>query len=333
MDDLEYGTRNKRGDWKPRDPLKYPPLFVWPLRPIATLRWLFAFDGYILPWYIAYALVACGVWAYLTPSIVTLRSSNYEWLAYLFWRNILIALVVYGAWHLRLYTFKLQGKKFKYNSIWPAKGNRAFLFKHQNVDNVIWSLGSGVPIWTAYEAGMLWLFANGYIPFVGWWEHPIYCIVLLLLIPFIENLHFYVIHRFLHWPPMYRWVHSLHHNNVNPGPWSGLAMHPIEHLLYFSGVLVYVVIPSHPIHAIFHLFHSALDPAQVHAGFDKLVVGEKAVDTHGYQHYLHHKYFECNYSGGLIPLDKWFGTFHDGSPEAQEAMNRRFKERARKQVS
>ena len=29
-------------------------------------------------------------------------------------------------------------------------------------------------------------------------------------------------------------------------------------------------------------------------------------------HYLHHRYFECNYGEATIPLDKWFGTFRDG---------------------
>ena len=27
MDDLTYGTRNKRGDWSPNEPLQYAPLF------------------------------------------------------------------------------------------------------------------------------------------------------------------------------------------------------------------------------------------------------------------------------------------------------------------
>lgn len=110
-------------------------------------------------------------------------------------------------------------------------------------------------------------------------------------------------------------------------------MHPVEHLLYFSGVLIHWIIPSHPIHALFHLVHAGLAPAPGHAGFDKIVVGDNAaIDTHSYDHYLHHKYFECNYSDGTIPLDKWFGTFHDGSPEAQEAMSKRLRERAQKQA-
>ena len=38
----------------------------------------------------------------------------------------------------------------------------------------------------------------------------------------------------------------------------------------------------------------------------------------GYFHYLHHRYFECNYGELTSPLDKWFGTFHDGTKKAHE---------------
>ena len=32
MDDLMYGTRNKRGDWSPSQPVEYAPLFALPPR-------------------------------------------------------------------------------------------------------------------------------------------------------------------------------------------------------------------------------------------------------------------------------------------------------------
>ena len=44
-------------------------------------------------------------------------------------------------------------------------------------------------------------------------------------------------------------------------------------------------------------------------------------------HYLHHKYFEVNYGDGLIPFDKWFGTWHDGSSEGDARMNARYEKR------
>ena len=136
-------------------------------------------------------------------------------------------------------------------------------------------------------------------------------------------------HRLIHWPPLYRAVHKLHHNNVNPGPWSGLAMHPVEHLLYFSAVLVHWIVPSHPRARDLQPGPPRPRPG---AGPRRIRQGGgrrgRAVDTHCYAHYLHHKYFECNYADGAIPLDKWFGSFHDGSDAAQDAMNARFMARA-----
>jgi sterol desaturase/sphingolipid hydroxylase (fatty acid hydroxylase superfamily) len=87
---------------------------------------------------------------------------------------------------------------------------------------------------------------------------------------------------------------------------------------------VHWVVPSHPIHATFNLVHAGLSPVPGHTGFDKIELGDRAaLDTNCLAHYLHHKYFEVNYADGAIPLDKLFGSFHDGSPEADEAMQRR----------
>jgi sterol desaturase/sphingolipid hydroxylase (fatty acid hydroxylase superfamily) len=256
------------------------------------------------------------------------------WIAYLLARNAIILLLFFGAFHVHLYVRKKQGNSFKFNGKGLTTDGVGFLFGNQITDNLIWTFASGVPIWTAYEAVTLWAFANGYIPYLDLAQHPVYAVALMLLVPILRDVHFYLVHRLIHWPPLYHAVHKLHHQNVNPGPWSGLAMHPVEHVLYFSGVLIHWIVPSHPIHALFHLAHAALAPAPGHTGYDKIVLGETtAIDTDSYAHYLHHKHFECNYADGVIPLDKWFGTFHDGTPEAEEAMNRRFLARSAKNAA
>ena len=67
-------------------------------------------------------------------------------------------------------------------------------------------------------------------------------------------------------------------------------------------------------------------PVPGHSGFERVEVGDGSFATSGYAHYLHHKYFEVNYGGdGLVPLDKWFGTWHDGSREGEVLMNDRFR--------
>ena len=59
-----------------------------------------------------------------------------------------------------------------------------------------------------------------------------------------RGIHFFCVHRCMHpwWRSrnglaqgdigafLYRWVHSLHHKSHNPGPWSSLSMHPVEHV-------------------------------------------------------------------------------------------------------
>ena len=110
------------------------------------------------------------------------------------------------------------------------------------------------------------------------------------------------------------------------GPWSGLAMLPVEHLLYFSAIALHCVVISHPVHAIFNIQATALAPALAHAGFDKYLFAGKTALPLGqrYFHFLHHKYFECNYGGDhAVPMDKWFGSFHDGTPEADALMKER----------
>ena len=58
---------------------------------------------------------------------------------------------------------------------------------------------------------------------------------------------------------------------------------------------------------------------------------EKAALAHGsYFHYLHHRYFECNYASDEdMFLDKLFGSMHDGTAEARAKMRARAQERIR----
>jgi hypothetical protein len=111
-------------------------------------------------------------------------------------------------------------------------------------------------------------------------------------------------------------------------PWSGLSMHPIEHLLYFSSIALFWVVPSHPVHALFSSFHRMMAPVPGHSGFDEIELGHASLATNSRAHYLHHKYFEVNYADGVLPLDKWFGSFHDGTPDGDAAMKRRRLDRA-----
>jgi sterol desaturase/sphingolipid hydroxylase (fatty acid hydroxylase superfamily) len=142
------------------------------------------------------------------------------------------------------------------------------------------------------------------------------------MLPFWQDLHFYLVHRISHWKWLYDNAHYLHHRNTNVGPWSGLSMHPIEHIIYFTRWVIFFIVPSHPIHMFYVMQRPALNPALGHTGFDRLVLKDDSegisIDT--FFHYLHHRYFECNYGTATVPLDRWFGTLHDGTLESYEKM-------------
>jgi len=323
MDDSAYGTDDRRGNWVPTAPISYGPAFQWPPQPAALFKWFFGLPGYLLPGNTLYAIGAVLIWSYLTPSLEDMRNFEPGWVGLILLRNLVLALLVYSAWHLWLYVWRKQETAFKYNRQWPRESS-AFLFGNQTYDNMFHTLVSGVPIWTAYEVLLLWAYANGFAPFISFADHPIWFIAMFFVVPFIHEVGFYFAHRLLHFSPLYEVAHKLHHRNVNPGPWSGLSMHPLEHLIYFSTILLFFLIPAHPVHMINLASRLGLAPAQGHTGFDRLALGGAAsMDVSYYAHYLHHKYFEVNYSDGMVPLDKWFGSFHDGTPEAHEAMKKR----------
>jgi sterol desaturase/sphingolipid hydroxylase (fatty acid hydroxylase superfamily) len=326
MDDLNYGTRNKRGDWAPGKHLELAPYFTWPRDLSKWLAWL---KGYLFPWNLLYMALTAVFWFWLTPSFETMKTFAPGWIAFLFARNCVLVFVVYGLLELRLYMQRAQGNHFKYNAKWPTEQpSDVFMFKSQNIDNIIRSFASGVPIWTAYEVVGYWAIANGYGPFTTFAQNPVWLLVFAFLLPLWHEFHFYCIHRLIHTPLLYKWVHSVHHNSVNPSPWSSLSMHPVEHLLYWSDSLIHFILPSHPVLFLYNLQITGTGAVVGHIGFDKLEVGTNGlVDTNAYAHYLHHKHFEVNYADGATALDKLFGTWHDGSKEAEAQMMARYQKK------
>ena len=257
------------------------------------------------------------VFGYLIPEDTAMQSLSLGWVSSLFLRNYLFMLVIAGGLHLYLFTFRLQGSRLKYDPREKQGKSRKFSFRNQVWDNMFWSLASGTTIWSIYEVLYFWGVANGVIPSLSLGEYSIAFLVWLLVIPVLTSSHFYIIHRLLHWPPLYRSVHHLHHRNIHIGPWSGMSMHPVEHILYLSSVLMHFVIPSHPVILLLHIYSRSLGPAFSHAGFEKLQVGDTTViDAADFHHQLHHRYFECNYGTTDAPWDQWCATDHDGSDKA-----------------
>lgn len=118
-----------------------------------------------------------------------------------------------------LWGWRKQGRLYKYNGRWQDQGDDTFLFGNQIRDNMFWSIVSGCTIWTAYEVGLWWAYANDMLPYSA---NPIWFVVWMILMPILRLFHFYWIHRLIHWELLYKACHYVHHKNVNIGPWSGM---------------------------------------------------------------------------------------------------------------
>ncbi len=313
-----------RGGYQPPDPIEHPPLYDWPPRPVAALRWIVT--GLMFPWGFFFTALAVVTWNWLTPATSTMQTLSPGWMGLIWLRNAALLTIIAGVLHWWLYIRRSQDLDYKFNVRWPVTDSRKFLWRNQVKDNMFWSLASGVTVWSLYESLTMWLWANGRIPRADWGSAPVYLGLLVLGVFFWGTTHFYLNHRLLHWEPLYRAAHERHHRNTNTGPWTGISMHPIEHLVYFTVFLLWWVVPAHPVIFLMTGFFNGISPSITHSGFDQVVLGGRYRITAGDQfHHLHHRYFEVNYGNTPSPIDKLTGSWHDGTPEAHEL----FKDRRR----
>lgn len=328
-DDSQRVGQGKSRDWNwnPDLPIPISPIFSWPPRPLDFFTWLASYWLAISSTVIELVL-AFAVWWLTQPSWETIQVLDPTWIAIIWFRDLFLLALVAGSLHMWLWHLRRQGNVRKFDKRGMSVDNGHYSFHNQVLDNMFWSIVSGVSMWTAFEVTYFWIASNGVAPVLPLADAPVWSVLWFLLIPLWASFHFYWIHRLLHWPPIYKRVHILHHRNINIGPWSGLSMHPVEHLFYFSSVLIHLVVPSDPIHVLFHFYNLALNPAVSHSGFEKLFFRKgKGMQLGDFFHQLHHRYFECNYGTAEVPWDVVFGSFHNGTPEATHRIRERNKSR------
>jgi len=315
--DDSAGQNKAPWNYQPSIPIEGVPVFVWPPRPVAAIKYLLS-RAYLFSIVLPFSLFALITWAYLQPAIVRCVTFEFSWIAQMYLRNLMLFVLIVGGLHLYFFTFKRQRKELRFSGQELGCDERKFVARDQVWDNIFWSCISGVTLWTGYEVFFMWSYANDLLPFyLDWREHPIWFVLIIVAIPFFDSAHFYFIHRLLHWKPLYRVAHAVHHRNVSTGPWSGFSMHPLEHLIYLSNVLIHVLFASHPIHIFFHLQWNAIGAGVSHTGYESLTVrGKPMIYLSPFHHQLHHRLYNCNYGNGLVPMDKLFGSDHDGTDEA-----------------
>jgi hypothetical protein len=160
MDDLQFGTRNPRGDWAPSARLEYAPFWNRPFSLRKVLAWV---PQYLWPWNAFHMATAVLWWLYVVPDSATLRTLSPAWALWLYAVNAAAIFVFYGGIELFWYVRRKQGARFKYNGSFPAdKPADRFWFRSQNLDNFLRSFLITIPLWTLVQVLVLWAFANSW---------------------------------------------------------------------------------------------------------------------------------------------------------------------------
>jgi len=257
--------------------------------------------------------IALVYYLFFFPScIAEAHTISLSWMWKVYAYNFAVMLIFYGGWHYVLYGSSnsknkvLHDKKYNQNDQYddPSHLPREIAF------TTLGFLQSAT-----YQVVITHLWAAGYVPYYNdFWKYPAYSLFWLVFVTYFREFHFYWAHRAMHpWKwglPvvgdvgdfLYKNVHKLHHKSFNPGPWSGLSMHPVEHFIYYTVTLTCLFVPLHPIHFFYCKFHADVAPIGGHDGYASPGGGADF-------HYLHHAKFECNYGVPLIDFDRLFGTW------------------------
>lgn len=90
--------------------------------------------------------------------------------------------------------------------------------------------------------------------------------------------------------------------------------------IYFTVFMLWWVVPVHPVIVILTGFYQGISPSISHSGFDQLLLkGGRRVTAGDQFHHLHHRYFHVNFGNTPMPVDKLFGSWHDGTPASHAA--------------
>lgn len=146
---------------------------------------------------------------------------------------------------------------------------------------------------------------------------------------------FYWTHRAMHWPPLYKRIHAVHHASRPPTAWAAMSFHPWEAV---TGAIVIpalvFIIPIHVAMLGMVLAIMTIMGVTNHMGweiFPKWLVhgrlGQGLITAS--HHELHHQKYQCNYGlyfrfwDQLCGTDRGLGTFAVAPAVRRAAADRR----------
>ena len=203
-----------------------------------------------------------------------------------------VAFLIFYMWKKNYFArFKIQDKYPKAEKIWMEI--------RQSAITLIMFSGIGITVYTLIRLGVL----KGYM-----YKDPTlyggvpYMILSFILITIWHETYFYWAHRLMHHKKIYKYVHLVHHQSVNPTP-----VEAIYAVIFTLTVPIY-----YPVFII-HTFYAMIMNIWFHLGYEFMPKGFashwffKWINTSTH-HNLHHQKFNGNYGLYLNFWDRIMGT-------------------------
>ena len=144
-----------------------------------------------------------------------------------------------------------------------------------------------------------------------------YLILTTLLLFVVDDTYFYWTHRMLHQRALFERFHRVHHESVDPTPFSAYSFHPVEALIIGAGSLffipIFMLMPWHPAAVAVFGVGSVLFNVIGHLGYELCPASWNRIPmlrwkTPAMHHYLHHQMIGGNYGLYFRWWDKLCGT-------------------------
>lgn len=184
---------------------------------------------------------------------------------------------------------------------------------YRDVFNSIVSIGifSAISVWTFW---IIRPYTNLYRNFSDY--GTVYYAFTFVWMFFLHDFYFYVSHRLMHHPKVFRLVHLTHHKSNNPSPWTAYAFNPLEAVVEAAIVpIIAFSIPTHQSAILFYMIFQIAYNVYGHLGFE---IYPANFHKHWFgrwlntsvAHNMHHKYSVKNYGLWTVIWDRAFGTMH-----------------------
>jgi Delta7-sterol 5-desaturase len=144
----------------------------------------------------------------------------------------------------------------------------------------------------------------------------VYLIFSTLVLIVLHDGYFYLAHRILHRPKVFRAAHKLHHKSNNPTPFTAYAFN-IGEAAANAGFLplVLLVMPLHPLAIFIFTNHMILRNAMGHSGYELFPAGRDGRPMFDWMttvthHDIHHAQAGYNFGLYFTWWDRLMGTEH-----------------------